>query len=71
MAEQGENRMWIAEINTPDFCGGEIEVGEMGRSGSMVVCETLDEDVRKLIIEFEDESSAKGFENAVHSGCSD
>ena len=60
--------MWIAEINTPDFCDGEIEVGEMGRSGSMVVCETLDEDVRKLIIEFEDESDARGFENAVHSG---
>ena len=25
MAEQGEKRIWIAEINTPDFCGSEIE----------------------------------------------
>lgn len=68
MAEQGEKRMWIAEINTPDFCGSEIEVREMGRSGSTVVCDTLEEDISKLIIEFEDESSAEGFENAVHSG---
>ena len=49
--------MQISEYNVPGLCAGEIEIAEITRHQSFVICIACDESLEKLIIEFEDELS--------------
>ena len=60
--------MLISEYNVPGLCAGEIEIAEMTRHQSFVVCIACDESLEKLIIEFENELLAARFADAVEAG---
>jgi hypothetical protein len=59
--------MLISEYNVPGLCAGEIEIAEMTRHQSFVVCIACDEGLEMLIMEFKNELLAGRFADAVEA----
>jgi hypothetical protein len=54
--------MYIDEFITPAMACSGVSIGSAVRKGTVVLCESDDVDIERLIIEFEDEETARYFE---------
>jgi hypothetical protein len=59
--------MYIKEFNTPAMACSGVSIGSTVRKGNVLLCESNDVDVERILIEFEDKETAQHFERALEN----
>lgn len=62
--------MYIDEFRTPAFACSGVPIEAVIRKGSVLLCVTDGVDVERILIEFEDEDTARAFEASLENGAS-
>ncbi|MCE0499514.1 MAG: hypothetical protein LV481_16360 [Methylacidiphilales bacterium] len=59
--------MYIEEFITPAMACSGVSIGSVVRKGNVLLCESDDVDIERIMIEFEDEEIAQDFERALEN----
>jgi hypothetical protein len=57
--------MYIEEFITPAMACSGVSIGSVVRKGAVLLCESDDVDIERIVIEFDDEEIAQDFERAM------
>ena len=57
--------MYIEEFITPAMACSGVSIGSAVRKGTVLLCESDDVDIERILIEFDDEETARDFERAL------
>jgi hypothetical protein len=59
--------MYIEEFITPAMACSGVSIGSVVRKGAVLLCESDDVDIERIVIEFDDEEIAQDFERAMEN----